>query len=246
MSLTGRRSKPTVRQLKVLATKAVVALSTLALLVSTGSAQADSLHPTPKPSPTQHTTTDKKSVDDYLAKRNVAVAASRARKASSLRIKIANTRRQIATARVNGTQILRIAAKYKGVPYRYGGSTPSGFDCSGYTSYVFRQAGIELPRIAQGQLRWSKRITAAQAKPGDLAFYLSGTYAYHVAIYAGDGMIWHSPRPGEKVKKVKIRNHKMAYGRIPASAIVPGLLTQLNRDTKALAQLVKPAKVVKK
>ena len=145
--------------------------------------------------------------------------------------------------RVNGNQLLAVAARYEGVPYVSGGTTPRGFDCSGYTQYVYRQLGIELPRVAQGQLNWSTRISASEARPGDLAFYLTGNYAYHVAIYAGNGMIWHSPHPGTSVTKVKIRGHKMAYGRIPASAITPGLQAQLHVLKIKLARAAKsPAK----
>ena len=222
-----------------------VTVTACALALSSSSAQADSAKPTPKPSPSQHSTVDTKAVNEYLAKRQVAIAASRARKMKTLRQKITATRKALSNARVNGSLVMKIAARYEGVPYRAGGSTPAGFDCSGYTSYVFGKAGIKLPRIAQQQYLWSKRITLAQAKPGDLAFYMQGNYSYHAAIYAGNGMIWHSPRPGERVKKVKIRNHKMAYGRIPASAIVPGLSAQLARDTAALKRLVKAATAAK-
>mgnify|MGYP006270639551 CR=1 FL=1 len=227
-------------------TKTAIGFTATALILTSGSAYAETTKPSPKPSPSQHSPADQQAVKDYLAKRKAALAASRARKATRLKVKIAKTRKAIAQARVDGAKIMTIAAKYKGVPYRLGGSTPSGFDCSGYTSYVFRQAGITLPRIAQQQYKWSKRITLAQAKPGDLAFYMSGNYAYHAAIYAGNGMIWHSPRPGERVVKVKIRNHKMAYGRLPASAVVPALTAQLKRDTAALKLLVKPTHKVKK
>ena len=110
MSLTGRHLKPTHSRIKNHAVKAVVAISACALILSSSAAQADSPQPTPKPSPSQQTATNKKAVDDYLSKRTVAVAASRARKASSLRLKIAKTRQAIARAQVNGAQIMAIAA----------------------------------------------------------------------------------------------------------------------------------------
>ena len=208
-------------------------------MFSVSGAQADTHKPKPKPTP--HSSADRKTVSEYLSHRDASTVVSRARKVSYLKGQIAITRKAIAHARVDGALVLKIAAKYKGIPYRAGGSTPKGFDCSGYTKYVFHQAGIELPRIAQQQYTWTKRISLTQAKPGDLAFYMTGKYAYHAAIYAGNGMIWHSPRSGESVKKVKIRGHKMAYGRIPASAITPKLAARLAHQVAQLNQLVKPA-----
>jgi cell wall-associated NlpC family hydrolase len=90
-----------------------------------------------------------------------------------------------------GTRIMTAAHKYFAahVPYREGGTTPNGFDCSGYTQYVYREAGVSaLPRTAEQQRRATKRVSRAQLQPGDLIFYLSGGSSYHVAIYAGNGM----------------------------------------------------------
>ncbi len=73
------------------------------------------------------------------------------------------------------------------------GSSPStGFDCSGYTAYVFRQVGVELPRSASAQQAATTPVGNPQ--PGDLVFW--GYPAYHVGIYAGDGMVYDSGRPG--------------------------------------------------
>ena len=81
--------------------------------------------------------------------------------------------------------VVAIAMRYLGVPYVYGGSTPRGFDCSGFTQYVFAQVGITLARSADGQYRSVTRITRSQAVAGDLVFYLGGGGAYHVGIYLG-------------------------------------------------------------
>ena len=110
--------------------------------------------------------------------------------------------------------VLTQAAALKGRPYRYGAMGPSAFDCSGYTKYVFAKAGVSLPRIAQQQLRASHRISKAAVRPGDLIFFVSGGHAYHVAIYAGNGMIWHSPRSGKTVSKVKIWTSSWVAGRV--------------------------------
>jgi hypothetical protein len=90
-----------------------------------------------------------------------------------------------------GSRIITVAKRYVGTArYVEGGASPSGFDCSGYTKYAYGVAKVAtLPHNAEGQreLRAMRRISAANARPGDLVFYLSGGSAYHVAIYAGHG-----------------------------------------------------------
>lgn len=93
--------------------------------------------------------------------------------------------------RVQGKDIVSRAAKYKGVPYVFGGTTPKGFDCSGYVQYVFRDCKATLPRLADEQALKGVFVTQRQLRPGDLVFfttYLPG--ASHVGIYAGSGQFW--------------------------------------------------------
>ena len=236
MSRSGRHSasKSPAWYLRQLSVPVVVA--TLLLPASSSMVKADS---TVKPSPSPRSSLVEMSVSNYLNDRLHQTSASRARKVTALTKQISAVKKSMKNVRVNGNQLLTIAARYKGVPYVSGGTTPRGFDCSGYTQFVYRQLGIELPRVAQDQMKWSTRISASEARPGDLAFYLTGNYAYHAAIYAGNGMIWHSPHPGTSVTKVKIRNHKMAYGRIPTRAITPGLQAQLHALNIKLAKAAK-------
>ncbi len=106
--------------------------------------------------------------------------------------------------------VLGIAAQYQGIMYRYGGNSPeTGFDCSGYTSYVFRQVGISLPRTAEDQRQAVTPVSDPQ--PGDLVFF--GAPAYHVGIYAGNGMMWDSPRSGKAVDRRDIWSSSVTYGR---------------------------------
>lgn len=80
-----------------------------------------------------------------------------------------------------------------GVDYRYGGTTTKGFDCSGFTSYVFRKLGIELPRTSREQFATGKKVAKADLRPGDLVFFnTSGKGVSHVGIYVGDGKFAHS------------------------------------------------------
>jgi cell wall-associated NlpC family hydrolase len=111
-------------------------------------------------------------------------------------------------------RVLSEAAKLRGTPYRYGGTTTSGFDCSGYTGYVYKKAGKKLPRTARQQYSATKHLSRASAKPGDLVFFKSGGGSvYHVGIYAGGNMLWQASRPGRPVAKSKIWSSNVAFGR---------------------------------
>ncbi|MEZ0491921.1 C40 family peptidase [Kineococcus sp. TBRC 1896] len=114
-----------------------------------------------------------------------------------------------------GQQILSIADDYAGAPYVYGGTTPSGFDCSGYTSYVYRQVGVDIPRTANAQKQAAAGISRGDAVPGDLVFFSnSGGRAYHVGIYAGDNMMWDAPRAGKPVQLRAIWSSAVTFGRL--------------------------------
>ncbi len=94
-------------------------------------------------------------------------------------------------AKVQGRDIVSRAAKYKGVPYAFGGTTPKGFDCSGYVQYVFKDCKAKLPRLADEQALEGVFVTQKQLRPGDLVFFTTYTAgASHVGIYAGNGKFW--------------------------------------------------------
>ena len=87
-----------------------------------------------------------------------------------------------------------------GRPYRYGGTAPDGFDCSGLVQYVFLQSGIKLPRTTREQHEAGRKIDLDDAVPGDLLFYsFSGRGIDHVAIYLGDDEAVHAPASGRSV-----------------------------------------------
>lgn len=108
----------------------------------------------------------------------------------------------------SGSGIVNIARQYTGIPYRWGGTTTAGFDCSGFTQFVYRKAGKNLPRTASQQQRAVKRVYTP--RPGDLVF--SGFPAYHVSIYAGNGKIISASRPGT-VTAVRPAWNVSSYGR---------------------------------
>lgn len=112
-----------------------------------------------------------------------------------------------------GARVLAIAARYAGVPYVWGGSTPSGFDCSGYVGYVFKQLGISLPRTAAQIRAATPQITRSQLRPGDLVFVHEAGRVSHVAIYAGSDMWWEANRTGRPVGKHAAWSTSVSYGR---------------------------------
>lgn len=85
-------------------------------------------------------------------------------------------------------RVIQAALRYQGVPYVFGGTTPNGFDCSGFTRYVFAQAGVYLPRAADEQYEVGQAVSYSRLQPGDTVFFT--TYeagASHAGIYLGDG-----------------------------------------------------------
>lgn len=97
----------------------------------------------------------------------------------------------------SSSQIVNIARSLLGIAYVYGGDDPSGFDCSGFTQYVYRKAGISIARTASAQQREGTRVSNPQ--PGDLVFY--GSPAWHVGIFTGGDMMIDSPKPGKSTSE---------------------------------------------
>ncbi|GAA4718851.1 Cell wall-associated hydrolase, NlpC family [Promicromonospora umidemergens] len=102
-------------------------------------------------------------------------------------------------ASAKGSAIVSIGMRYLGVPYLWGGETPAGMDCSGFTSYVFAQVGINLPRTSSEQRYAGTEVPWSQAQPGDLLWSPG-----HIAIYAGDGMQIEAPVPGKSVRYTQV------------------------------------------
>jgi cell wall-associated NlpC family hydrolase len=105
--------------------------------------------------------------------------------------------------------VVGMAASLAGIYYIYGGTTTAGFDCSGFTQYVFAKMGINIPRTAEEQ---RQAVTAvSNPRAGDLVFF--GSPAYHVGIYAGNGMMWDSPHTGAAVALRAVWSSSPTYGR---------------------------------
>ncbi|MEH6949118.1 bifunctional lytic transglycosylase/C40 family peptidase [Bacillus sp. JJ634] len=116
--------------------------------------------------------------------------------------------------------VMKIALQYQGKPYEWGGEHPStSFDCSGLWFWSFRQIGINIPRTAEEQYKFTQRISKEQLKPGDFIFF-TGTadhsYVSHVGLYTGDGMMYNSNSDGVNYSPLKgyWQSHILGYGRL--------------------------------
>ncbi|MCP4132075.1 MAG: C40 family peptidase [bacterium] len=118
----------------------------------------------------------------------------------------ANSRRPY-RGRAGSKRIVHTAKRYIGVKYRSGGTSPRGFDCSGYVLYVYKTNGISLPRNARKQYYAGKRIRLRHARPGDLVFFqTSRKRISHVGIYLGNRRFIHAPSSGKRVSITSMKN----------------------------------------
>lgn len=104
------------------------------------------------------------------------------------------------TSGTKGAEIVKNAQKYMGVPYVWGGDTPAGWDCSGFTQYVMRESGITIPRTAAEQFEKGAAVNKTDLKVGDMVFFT--TYkpgASHVGFYMGDGKFIHASSAAKQV-----------------------------------------------
>ncbi|WP_027410754.1 C40 family peptidase [Anoxybacteroides tepidamans] len=113
-----------------------------------------------------------------------------------------------AEAAVTSQKVITEAKKLIGTPYKFGGTTPKGFDCSGFVYYTYKKAGKTLPRSSASMYQTGKKVHKSNLRPGDLVFFT--TYkkgASHVAIYIGNNSIIHATSS----KGVKIDNLNNSY-----------------------------------
>jgi cell wall-associated NlpC family hydrolase len=96
-----------------------------------------------------------------------------------------------------GLRVVSYAKHFLGVPYVYGGSTPHGFDCSGFVRYVYAHFGVTLPHSSYAQFGDGRRVVRGSLRPGDLVFFDS---VGHVGIYIGNGRFIHAPHSGTRVR----------------------------------------------
>ncbi len=114
-------------------------------------------------------------------------------------------------SKLDATNILKVANKYVGTPYVFGGENPNGFDCSGYVRFVFAQFGTDLPHSVIGQSRFGIKVKPEDALPGDIVVLNDLS---HDGIYAGNGNFYHAPRPGDTVKLAPIFTSNVFFIRL--------------------------------
>ncbi|HEV2888858.1 MAG TPA: C40 family peptidase [Frankiaceae bacterium] len=114
-----------------------------------------------------------------------------------------------------GPRVVTEASRHAGKPYQWGAVGPDRFDCSGYTLYVYARFGKKLPHNSQQQYNSIRHVSKSEMRVGDLIFTGSSPSSIgHVAIYAGNGEMWHSPHSGSVVKKVRIYTSTYWVGRV--------------------------------
>ncbi len=113
-----------------------------------------------------------------------------------------------------------VARDMLGVPYKWGGSTPNGFDCSGLVQYSYNKAGLQVPRTSRAQYGAAQHVSLRDAGVGDLVFFgFDGQQVSHVGIYLGDGRFVHAPSNGKRVeiaslREAPYRQHFVTAGRL--------------------------------
>lgn len=112
------------------------------------------------------------------------------------------------------SRVLGTADRYVGVPYRWGGSTPNGFDCSGFTKYVFAKNGVAIPRTSREQARAGDGVSLdfGEMRPGDILLFAEpGEAVSHVAIYVGSGRIIHASSAMGEVNYLDLGSDRGAW-----------------------------------
>jgi len=112
-----------------------------------------------------------------------------------------------ATGNNTGAQAASVALGQVGVPYRYGGSSPAGFDCSGLVHYSYATAGISIPRTTSAQWARMTPVNDRDMRAGDLLFFRISGKMSHVGLYVGDGRFVHAPSTGRSVSIENLESH---------------------------------------
>ena len=124
---------------------------------------------------------------------------------------VQTTQAPVASSSISGSAVAAYAQQFIGVPYVSGGKTPSGFDCSGFTRYVYAHFGKNIGDWTVPQESAGTQISVSQAQPGDLLFWGARGNTYHVAIYLGGGQYIAAPEPGQSVKIGNISYYQPSF-----------------------------------
>ena len=135
------------------------------------------------------------SIKDQIAKMQAAEQAQQQQLANQAQTRVSNDFGGNPAGHYSG--VVGIAMQYLGVPYVWGGASPSGFDCSGFTMYAYAQVGVSLPHNAAMQYSYGSAVSRENLAPGDLVFFNG---LGHVGLYIGGGQFIHAPHTGDVVK----------------------------------------------
>lgn len=113
----------------------------------------------------------------------------------------------------SNSDVIAYAYNFLGIPYLWGGTSPSGFDCSGFTQYVYAHFGVGLGRTTYEQINNGSPVSRAQLQPGDLVLFGSSGNPHHVGIYVGNGMYIHAPQTGDVIKVSPLNRGDFLVGR---------------------------------
>lgn len=159
--------------------------------------------PEPEPEPVVQTTYERTSTQTSRSNERTATTESSESESS------ASTTAASTSASGVAAQVIEIAYRYVGTPYVYGGASPSGFDCSGFTSYVYAQVGISLPRSSGAQRSAGTVVSASEARPGDLVWWPG-----HVGIYLGGNQHIAARNPGTPLHASQIWRSNPTFIRV--------------------------------
>lgn len=116
----------------------------------------------------------------------------------------------VSSGRSLASDVCDLAVSFLGTPYRWGGTTPKAFDCSGFVRYVYAKLGIKLPRMARQQIKVGQKVSGALLRAGDLIFFdMMKGYVSHVGMYLGNGLFIHAstPRAGVRIDSLFERKY---------------------------------------
>ena len=118
-------------------------------------------------------------------------------------------------AQIKRAKVIALARKHSGRPYRFGAAGPKAFDCSGYTSYLFKKVGVKLAHSSRAQARKGVRVARKNARPGDLVIFRTASgRVHHVGVYAGGNTMYDAPHAGSKTGKHKIWTKRVEFRRV--------------------------------
>lgn len=135
------------------------------------------------------------------AAQDIALTSDAVKNINSIRQATPKLNPSRGSAPISDSAIIAYASNYLGTPYVWGGTSPNpGFDCSGFTQYVYRHFGISLGRTTYNQIKNGVYVSREKLQPGDLVFFGTTSNPHHMGIYVGNNSYIHSPRTGDVIK----------------------------------------------